>query len=232
MKRYLSTAQVADYLGVTRDALNARIRTGDFVEPDVLIGDRFQGWSTDTVEVARQKEKNGGTLRCDRVQAPLVITTIRQVAELVRAYGATPYSADGRPRIDASVPATLHVLAARLENELRAMTGWDYDAERSVELLRVDGVLNKLNPEFLTETTVLIEFGQVHCLIRPVNTDAAAAADRLTLAAHKLDDLIGALPAVLVSPGTRLVMQALGAERDKINDHVQQLRAGLRAADR
>lgn len=223
MKRYLSSAQAADYLGMTRDALNARIRAGDFVEPDVLIGDRFQGWSSDTIELARQKEKNGTALRCDRSKAPLVITTIRQVAELVRAYGDTPPSDTGRSRINASVPATLHLLAARLENELRAMTNWDRDAERSVELLRVDGALQKLNPEFLTETPVPIDFGQVHCVIRPVNTDAATAAERLTAAAHKLDDIIGELPAVLVSPGTRLVMQALGVERDKINAHVEQL---------
>ncbi|WP_085528354.1 hypothetical protein [Kocuria massiliensis] len=48
MKRYLSAAQAAEYLGIQRSAFQRRLRLYT-LEPDVMVGDR-QGYTQDTLD--------------------------------------------------------------------------------------------------------------------------------------------------------------------------------------
>lgn len=217
MKRYLSSAQVADYLGKSRDALNALIRSGDFVAPDAVIGDRFQGWSTETVELARQEMEGGNNVLCNAYGAAELITAIRADAELVRAYGGR--GDDAQSGIVLTVPATLHVLAARLENEVRSIivASQVYTRAAAVRLG------HPAEANHLVQTSIPMDFTSLDSVLAPADTDDLLRATNLRLVATSLTDIIAALPSELQSPVTRQVMAALAVERDKILDHARVL---------
>lgn len=86
MEHFLSTGQAAEYLEITVDTLNSRIRAGNFPKPDALIGNRYQGWRQTTIERVRQLQRNQVRhLDIDTTQLVKSINTIRQVAEQTRA---------------------------------------------------------------------------------------------------------------------------------------------------
>lgn len=117
---FLSTGQAAEYLEITVDTLNSRIRAGNFPKPDALIGNRYQGWRQTTIERVRQLQRNQVRhLDIDTTQLVKSINTIRQVAEQTRAAAilATKHLAT-TGGIDPA--AELLLTAARLENLLRA----------------------------------------------------------------------------------------------------------------
>ncbi|AOS94823.1 hypothetical protein AN480_27435 (plasmid) [Mycobacterium intracellulare subsp. chimaera] len=120
MEHFLSTGQAAEYLEITVDTLNSRIRAGNFPKPDALIGNRYQGWRQTTIERVRQLQRNQVRhLDIDTTQLVKSINTIRQVAEQTRAAAilATKHLAT-TGGIDPA--AELLLTAARLENLLRA----------------------------------------------------------------------------------------------------------------
>lgn len=120
MEHFLSTGQAAEYLEITVDTLNSRIRAGNFPEPDALIGNRYQGWRQTTIERVRQLQRNQiRHFRIDTAQLVKSINTIRQVAEQTRAAILATKHLATTGGIDPA--AELLLTAARLENLLRAI---------------------------------------------------------------------------------------------------------------
>lgn len=111
MKRFLSSSQVADELGMTRDALNAKIRADAFIAPDVVIGDRFQGWDPSAV-AGLIIEHNPP----DAEQLAAIHSELRRIAEHVRTYSG--YASAGRSTFE-RVPRALYELAGTAETMLR-----------------------------------------------------------------------------------------------------------------
>ena len=69
MKRYLSAAQAAEYLGIQRSAFQRRLRLYA-LEPDVMVGDR-QGYTQDTLDAWDKTIPKRGTYpRKPRIQNP------------------------------------------------------------------------------------------------------------------------------------------------------------------
>ena len=77
MQEYQSSTQVADELGISRDALNSEIRAGRFIAPDAVVGGRFQGWSRETVEQIRRDREGGNVIRCDVAGVRYLIAEVR-----------------------------------------------------------------------------------------------------------------------------------------------------------
>jgi hypothetical protein len=50
MQRYMSGGQISEYLEISINAVNSRIRAGTFPLPDVIIGHRYQGWTRETID--------------------------------------------------------------------------------------------------------------------------------------------------------------------------------------
>ena len=221
MKNSLSSAQVADYLGMTRDALNAKIRAGEFAEPDVIIGDRFQGWSADTVERIRQHNE-GGKILCAPDAAAELVTTIRQIAEYVRSYGDS--ATDPVAGIHRTVPLTLQLIATRLENEVRTLVVWDNTTARKV-LATDDSDLT-----IYEVTQIPLAFGSAPSIICPARTDNITRSAQLRIAADIATSVMAQMPDAMETPVTRQMMAALGAERDKIVSYADALDAAATAS--
>jgi predicted DNA-binding transcriptional regulator AlpA len=62
MQPYMSAGQISEYLEISINTVNSRIRAGDFPLPDVIIGDRYQGWARETIDEWHSCESGGGTL--------------------------------------------------------------------------------------------------------------------------------------------------------------------------
>jgi hypothetical protein len=216
MKNYLSSAQVADYLGITRDALNARIRAGEFTEPDVTVGDRFQGWSAETVEQFRRQAEGDG-IGGDTDATAELVTTIRQVAEYVRSYGDS--ATDPAIGIHRTVPLALHLIAARLENEIRTIAVWDKTTARRHHPDPGS------DPTIYEVTQLPLPFGSVASMIYPANTDNITRAAQLRLVADITGSVMAQMRDALWTPVARHMMAALGAERDKILSYADALDA-------
>lgn len=120
MTHFLSTGQAADYLDISVDTLNSRIRAGDFPPPDAIIGDRYQGWTRTTID--RWYAKDSQTLYCSPTQVTEVINRIRHIAEDIRGHGHLK----GSPGIAAQVPRELYALTGLIESELRRIVTWDH----------------------------------------------------------------------------------------------------------
>lgn len=223
----MSTAQAAEYLGITRDALHARIRVGEFEPPDVLIGDRFQGWSPETVEKFRQKQAGIGYFY-DTQGLVTVITQIRTTAERIRTYGNhLGVAADG---FTWTVPENLHVVAARLESSLRGRLA--LDAENAAVLAAVDtevaAAWRSEEPpakERADDQTVT----RVDLTIDPVETFTATHATRqdrtaqLLNASQELAAVIWRLPKVFDNPVSRLSARAIAVEKSVIDNKLDKL---------
>jgi hypothetical protein len=50
MQRYLSTCQISEYLEISISTVGSRNRAGNFPVPDVIIGNRSQGWTPEKAE--------------------------------------------------------------------------------------------------------------------------------------------------------------------------------------
>ncbi|OBF77063.1 hypothetical protein A5751_23060 [Mycolicibacterium fortuitum] len=180
MKHFLSSTQVAERLGMTRDALNTKIRADAFIPPDVVVGDRYQGWSVESIE--KWAESGGGDrIRVDSDKLFDVVTSIRRAAERVRAFGRSPEGGNGTA---IAVPSDLHMLAGRLEAEARSwLEVRDYSGKRFRQLVDVaTGV-----------TEIRVEFEQVPTLVgSPAlppdvrRLELHAAADEMALAAEEI----------------------------------------------
>ncbi len=75
------------------------------------------GWPG--IVLPRRRISGVNNVLCNAYGAAELITAIRADAELVRVYGGR--GDDAQSGIVLTVPATLHVLAARLENEVRSI---------------------------------------------------------------------------------------------------------------
>ena len=62
MHRYMSAGQISEYPEIPINTVNSCIRAGDFTPPDVIIGDRYQGWARETIDEWHSCESWGGTL--------------------------------------------------------------------------------------------------------------------------------------------------------------------------
>ncbi|OBK01661.1 hypothetical protein A5722_31235 [Mycobacterium vulneris] len=223
----MSTAQVAEYLGITRDVLHARIRAREFKDPDVVIGDRFQGWSPETVEKYRQ-EHDGFGYSYDTEGLTNVITQIRTIAERVRTYGSQlDNAADG---FAWSVPQNLHVIAARLESDFRGRLALDTRNAAHLNSIDVD-----VASAWGRERTVEQDDTDDQSLIRialalgPVESYMAADSshqERMAELHATSDDLsavIERLPKVFDNPAGRLSARAIAVERSVIDNKLRDL---------
>ena len=62
MQRYPSTGQISEYLEISINTVSSRIRAGNFPRPDVIIGNRSQAWTPETIDEWHSCESGGGTL--------------------------------------------------------------------------------------------------------------------------------------------------------------------------
>lgn len=114
MVQQLGLDGLAQYFGVAPDQVQLWLRTEKFGQ---FGADHL--WSIEDAERMYQ-ELDDTAATYDLDVAAALITEVRQVAEIVRAYGEAPESVPG-PGINASVPAELHVIAAKLETALRGV---------------------------------------------------------------------------------------------------------------
>lgn len=160
MDRYLSTSQVAQRLGWTVNALNARIRAADnsedsefppFPPPDVVIGDRYQGWKDSTID-AYEREMDR-SVRVRPSEAAPIINALRACAEVIRTYGSPPLSsAEG---IGKDIADVLHQYAAVLESMVRGVALTDFNFYKVVEA-PAEPVAEHLTLDVLPVATPLI----------------------------------------------------------------------------
>jgi hypothetical protein len=121
-------------------------------------------------------------MRCDFSECSAVITEIRAVAESVRTHGAVK---PGNPGIGMSTAAALHVLAAQMESDMRALAQIDLTVGRH---FTTTGELQTGEfPELVPPVTAATP--------HPVGVDIRvaelrAAADRLRAAAGRYRDAV------------------------------------------
>lgn len=118
MKRYLSTSEVADELGINLNTLNSRIQAGEFVDPDAKTGPRTQGWLPSTIQREKASEEYDGVLVVDATACAEILNQLRIAAEQIRTYGSRH---DGDLGISATVPGELYAVAADLESVIRGL---------------------------------------------------------------------------------------------------------------
>ncbi|WP_033712472.1 AlpA family transcriptional regulator [Mycobacterium sp. MAC_011194_8550] len=227
MRHYMSTAQVAEYLGITRDVLHARIRAREFKAPDVVIGDRFQGWSPETVEKYRQ-EQDGFGYSYDPEGLTIVITQIRTIAERVRAYSS---QLDGAPDGFAwTVPQNLHVIAARLESDFRGRLLLDsrnaaHLSSVDVEVAHAWGLERTAEPsdaEGQSVRRIELALGQVESYMAADLSQHERMAE-LRAASDGLAAVIERLPKVFDNPTGRLSARAIAVEKSVVDNKLRDL---------
>lgn len=227
MRHYMSTAQVAEYLGITRDVLHARIRAREFKAPDVVVGDRFQGWSPETVEKYRQEQAGLG-YSYDQEGLTVVITQVRTIAERVRTYGSQlDGAADG---FAWSVPQNLHVIAARLESDFRGRLA--LDSRNAAHLRSVDiEVAHAWGCERTAEpshddgqslTRIDLALGPVESYVAAGSSHQERTAE-LRAASDDLAAVIERLPKVFDNPTGRLSARAIAVEKSVIDNKLRDL---------
>lgn len=86
MHQYLSVSDVAARLGVSVNTINSRIRSGDFPDPDAMIGARYQGWKVATIDNLLADDHTGGVISWNFDVAARLINELREIAEIVSAY--------------------------------------------------------------------------------------------------------------------------------------------------
>ena len=227
MRHYMSSAQVADYLGITRDVLHARIRAREFKAPDVIIGDRFQGWSPETVEKYRQ-EQGGDGYSCDTEGLIAVIREIRTIAERVRTFGQGLQSPvpDGFSWV---VAENLHVIAARLESALRS---WLVLEQVNVaNLRRVDGLVGAAWRGDSAESEEAAEAVQMPIAVSISAVDSHFVVDvpekrraaELLIASNELSSVMTRLPKIFDNPVSRLSARAIAVEKSAVDNKLRDL---------
>lgn len=155
MKHYLSSTQVAEHLGMTRDALNGMIRADAFISPDVTIGGRFQGWSIEAIE--KWAESSDRQIQIDTDKLFGIVTSIRRAAERIRAFSRSPEGVDHTSVI---VPSDLHVLAARLEAETRSwLEVFDYSNRRFIPVTDATKNVHEISVELASVPTLVCSPG-------------------------------------------------------------------------
>lgn len=216
MKHYMSTAQVADELGITRDALKAKIRANTFVAPDVVIGDRFQGWAPATIAEYAAEPNN---FYCDPDGLAVLITDVRRIAERIRTFGG---QAPWQPGIGTTMPMRLHQLAGTVESVLRSMVVADervgeyFESEkRSVPARPID----------------FVHLGCVESVVPTYPLEDDVRARELRQACQDLDGLISRLPEILTSRTTRPIGKKLAAIREEIASYADRLDGSSPVAD-
>jgi hypothetical protein len=50
MGRHMSAGHISEYLEISINAVNSRIRAGNFPLPDVITGNRYQGWTREIID--------------------------------------------------------------------------------------------------------------------------------------------------------------------------------------
>lgn len=216
---FLSTGQVAEYLGMSRDALMHQIRSGDFLEPDVVVGDRgIQGWSAERVEEFSQDLLGQGQF--DEVEAVALINEVRAVAEVVRGYG----DCHGLG-LDA-VPTALLVTAAEMESDIRSRISSDVHSRRT-QMEEAFGCGDD-DPVLLP---IQVDAPQV--ISAPISVTPATCVAELAAAARRLGEVTRTLPKVHATAAGRRARAALSARRAEIAERVAALEItdpGLRKA--
>lgn len=223
---YLHSVQAASYLGIERGELDRKIWNGEFIKPDTITANKRKLWSLSSLELVHQEMRPGPATVRNADEAAALITRIRRVAELVRAYGEYRDNENRVSGIYATVPAALHAIAARLENELRSLL---YDEHMSTHPVKNASGASDVSTDTKSGpswTPLTITFGAVDSLMPTADMDHYAKLVNLTDARNQLDDIIVALPKALVSPGARLAMLALGEESANISDHILDPRPG------
>lgn len=202
---------MADELGVTRDVVNAEIKAGRFAPADVVVGDRFQGWSRETVDLIVQ-DRGAGVILCDAGGVHEVMLQLRGAAEVVRAYGYSRGNADRSLYV--AIPRGLLMQAARLDSEMRRVTVLDHTMARVIH-----NTANDENALRVDEETVPFEAAAVAGVLTPVSVTDDVRARRLRDAAATIAAMVVALPECLKSDEARGVMRELGMLRDRIAEH-------------
>lgn len=214
----MSSAQVAEYLGITRDALHARIRARDFIAPDALIGERFQGWRATSVEKYRQQQEGIG-FHCDTQGLIAVIEEIRTIAERIRTYGRQLDAAADEAFL--AVPTNLYVVSARLESSLRDWLVVEADNVAILQGINLDGrSARAADNHAATRIQLSIEPVESYSA---VNTTQQERATELLAASNELSAVIARLPTLSDWATARLAARVLTVEKSVIDDKLRDL---------
>ncbi|SHU85782.1 Uncharacterised protein [Mycobacteroides abscessus subsp. abscessus] len=176
-EHYLSTSEVAAALGINLNTLNSRMRAGEFIAPDAVLGGRYQGWLPATVAEYRDR---GQSQPLPDLQAALdILARIRAVAEAVRILEAQ--SADGRV-----IASDLYALSGRLESHIRdLLLGRSEEFHvHSIGPITINTIEVEHRAEQLhTQAHVLTELaGQIRELLPP--SQAAMYVEKITVLAQ------------------------------------------------
>lgn len=205
MESYLDSTQVADHLGITVDALAARIQAGEFPRPDVIVGELHEGWARGTLD--RWQAPTRHEICCKSGDVARIITGIRVAAEDIRGYGSRP----GSPGISVVVPRELYALTSLIESELR-------------RLVTIDHWMATSFGEEISEADVgRIDFDlppAASLAIHP-NLNLALGESNLRRAANELEALAGQLRSALISGPSRGFSDTLLAQADIVRAYAK-----------
>lgn len=228
MARSMTAAAVARYLALPRAEFEARDAAGEFSG----FADNGE-WTVLAAERAYQR-LHGMRVVCRPADAARLITEVRQVGEVVRAYGDMPELDDesgraGRGGIASQVSFDLHMIAAKLETMLRGTVFLD---EVSGSTLGASTAVfaGEDASEFMSERRIEFEFGAVDSIRPPVDVDDARRIAELRAACEQLDAIRAGLDAAMVMSAGRGGVYLLGVQRDVIAAHIEELEARTLAA--
>lgn len=208
---YLSTQQIADRLGITRDVLQHQIRAGDFIEPDVVIGDRgIQGWSPERVEEVRL-DRLGNSINIESTEVFAELNRLREAAETIRAYirhndGSSPIS---------NLPHGLHMLCTATESAIRNL------------MIVHEQFLTKVNPDSATgqPRRVPINGTSPDLIIADPATDDRVRIAELRAAAQILESVLKRLPTIYTSRAGRATIRKLESHCATLTSYIASLDA-------
>lgn len=208
---YLSTQQVADRLGITRAVLQHQIRDGDFIAPDVVIGERgIQGWSPARVDDVRL-ERMGNKINIDPAEVFAELNHLRAAAETLRAYTRD----DGRSEPIHQLPSALHRLCTAIEDSVRGIMAAHEAFLTQIEADRATGEPRRI--------TVACQSPDL--IIPDPSTNDRTRIHELSTAVKILESVIQQIPTIFVSQPGREASRKLHAFRDEIAAYIDKLKA-------
>ena len=208
---YLSTQQVADRLGITRDVLQHQIRDGDFIAPDVVVGERgIQGWSPARVDEVRL-ERMGNSVDIDPDKVFAELNHLRAAAETLRAY----IRDDDRAEPIHRLPYDLHRLCAAIENSVRDMMTVHEEFLTQIEPERATGQPRRMP----------VAYQSPDLIIPDPSTNDRLRIHQLSTAVKVLESVIQQIPTIFASKPGREALRKLQNYRSEIATYIDKLKA-------
>ncbi|MBU8817552.1 hypothetical protein EB74_16480 [Mycobacterium sp. SWH-M5] len=209
----------AQYLDLAPEVFSELVADGRIPGPDADAK-----WSVQVLEDAYATIPVVTHERLDVDAAVRIITDIRRVAEVVRAYGdldreLPPRLNDtGHLGVSGTLPADLHDVAAKLEECLRVAVVGDHRTAEAIAA--VSGEVSAG-----VERRRTLDLAPVELILPPFGVDNVRRAAELRAAQADLGGIIGQVREAMWSSGGRIAAVMLEVIRDELVEHLVSLEA-------